>query len=326
MNPTEPSQFVSFSDKQKHRQSIALVTMTKNGIEKLKRLFPSVVGFVDRAVVLDTGSTDGTIDWLKEQKFFPVSLHQFPFINFEVNRNLLMKSAQGAADWLLLLDDDMGLTFEKTPDEIRASLNLGFGAYLLMHDHSTIIYWVGRLVRGDRLWRYRGVTHEYLEGSGAGNPRLEGVKVWHNYNHGPEKFTRDLQLLTADIARDPNDVRTIFYIANTLRDMGQTEAAIRFYRMRSQMGGWEEEVYYSLYEAARLAKNPEWMKKAAAFRSSRAEAPAWLSLYYQFVEKDSAQSKCWENVRAEIPLSKDVLFVNLLAYGPNFSDKLASIL
>jgi glycosyltransferase involved in cell wall biosynthesis len=296
--------------------SIALVTMTRNGLTKLPRLFESVRGFADKALVLDTGSTDGTQNWLWEQSILPVEMITAPFVNFETSRNHLNELAQGKADWLLLLDDDMALTFPDLPGTgvVKASLDLNVPAYMLEHA-GNLGYWITRLVRGDRFWRYKGVTHEYLVGGGATNPKLKGVEVEHYYNHGSEKFTRDLQLLTADIARDPNDERTIFYVANTLRDIGQTRAAIRFYKMRVWMGGWDEEVYVSMYEAARLAEDPTMMTQAYNFRPSRAEPAAWLSRYWD-KNGDADMAHSWERVRVKIPMPSDVLFVIKAAYGP----------
>lgn len=295
------------------RAPIALVTMTKNGRQRLPRLFESVLGFADKAIVLDTGSTDEMLDWLNEQKFLPVEIWQKHFIDFSTSRNQLFEFAKGKADWLLLLDDDMFLNFLIPRDEIKQSLNVNKRAYMLKIV-TRLHYWTTRIVRGDLDWKYVGVTHEYLEGGGPNNPRLEGVEIEHWFNHGLEKFERDLRLLSADIARDPEDVRTIFYLANTLRDMGKTASAIRFYCMRANMGGWDEEVYQSMYEAARLANDPAAMAKAFGARPTRAEPAAWLALYYK---KEGATEKAtyWESVRAQIPMSDDVLFVIPSAYG-----------
>ena len=297
--------------------TVALVTMTKNGVKRLPALFESVLGFVTRAVILDTGSTDGTQQWLREQKFLPVELHEYPFVNFEQTRNMLMAFAEGAADWLLLLDDDMTLKFDCCPQEVLRSLDRKNDAYLMTH-LDVQRYLVTRLVKGHKHWEYKGVTHEYLVGGGTWLPHLEGVGIVHNFNHSPEKFARDLRLLTADLARDPDDVRTVFYIANTLRDLEKPAAAIRFFCMRANMGGWDEEVFMSMYEAARLAEDPMAMVKAADNRPSRAEPAAWLALYYADKTKGSDAEKAayWERRRAGIPFpEKDVLFVNTVAYG-----------
>ena len=299
--------------------TIALHTMVKNGRDKLPALFESVVGFCDKAIILDTGSTDGTQTWLtKKQDLLPVELLRSNFANFGESRTIGMNFAKGKADWLLLLDDDMrlirqqGVPFEKT----KAGLNPEVGCYMLKHE-APVAYWVTRLVRGDRDWEYKGVTHEYLDRSHAA-PKLEGIAIDHQYNHGPEKFERDLKLLSADIARDPYDARTIFYLAQTLRDMRHTLPAIWYYELRARMGGWVEEVYYSMYEAARLAEDPVAMEKAFRFRPSRAEAPQWLAWHFTRLGTDAhatAYAKHWEEVRKTIPMTQDILFVNQAAYG-----------
>ena len=258
--------------------TIALHTMVKNGRNKLPALFESVRGFCDKAIILDTGSTDGTQTWLtKEQDLLPVELLSVPFENFGVTRTIGMKLAQDKADWLLLLDDDMRLIFTDPKETTRGWLDKSKACYMIKHE-APVAYWVTRLVRGGMDWEYKGVTHEYLDRSWEAE-RLPGVVIDHQYKHGPEKFERDLRLLSADIARDPYDARTIFYLAQTLRDMRHTIPAIHYYELRARMGGWVEEVYYSMYEAARLAEDPIAMRKAYEFRPSRAEAPHWLAYY-----------------------------------------------
>ena len=292
--------------------TIALHTMVKNGRNKLPALFESVRGFCDKALILDTGSTDGTQSWLIEQEILPCDYISVPFENFGKTRTRGMKFAKGKADWLLLLDDDMRLNFHNNRDEIKHSLQSEVGCYMLKHE-GDVAYWVSRLVRGDVDWEYKGVTHEYLDRSHAA-PRLEGLVIDHQYNHGPEKFERDLKLLSADIARDPYDARTIFYLAQTLRDMRHTLPAIRYYELRARMGGWAEEVFYSMYEAARLAEDPTAMLKAHEYRPSRAEAAQWLAWWYK-KNGDTCTARDWENIRKSIPPTQDILFVNQKAYG-----------
>jgi glycosyltransferase involved in cell wall biosynthesis len=289
--------------------------MVKNGREKLPALLKSVTGFCDKAIILDTGSTDGTQKWLIEQDILPAEYASWPFDDFGTSRTKGMEYAKGKADWLLLLDDDMRLVFNKPKEEIKSSLDPAAGCYMIKHE-APVSYWITRLVRGDQDWEYKGVTHEYLDRSYTAL-RLDGLVIDHQYNHGPEKFERDLRLLSADIARDPYDARTIFYLAQTLRDMRHTLPAIRYYELRARMGGWEEEVYYSMYEAARLAEDPAAMTLAYNYRPSRAEAPQWLAWYYG--KKEGANWKItadyWEGIRKSTPMTKDILFVNQAAYG-----------
>jgi glycosyltransferase involved in cell wall biosynthesis len=291
--------------------TIALHVMVKNGKDKLPALFESVKGFCDSVVVLDTGSTDGTLGWLETQKILPCQYITVEFIDFGRTRTLGMKYAKGMADWLLLLDDDMRLVFTQPKEDVKNRLTGGIEYFSLKHTGGSV-YWVTRLVRGDRDWQYKGVTHEYLDGSIA-PVKLEGVEIDHQYNHGPEKFERDLRLLSADIARDPYDSRTIFYLAQTLRDMRHTIPAIHYYELRARMGGWAEEVFYSCYEAARLAEDPKAMQKAFMYRPSRAEAPYWLAKYYKS-RGEPELAAYWERIRKAIPMTPDILFVHTEAY------------
>jgi hypothetical protein len=81
------------------------------------------------------------------------------------------------------------------------------------------------------------------------------------------------------------------------------------------MGGWVEEVFFSMYEAARLAGDPKAMEQAYAYRPSRAEPAWWLREYYRINNQPELSEK-WEKIRASIPLSKDILFVFQQCYGP----------
>lgn len=293
--------------------NIALHTMVKNGREKLPALFQSVKDFCDVAYIMDTGSDDGTQEWLRVQTLLPCEILQEPFENFEVSRTLGIEWAQTfKPDWLLLLDDDMRLKFTTPPNEIKDYLTDEHDTYLLRVEQA-MTYWNTRIVRASRDWKYVGVTHEYLAGSEAAK-KLKGVTVIHEFNHGPDKFTRDALLLATDIARDPDNPRTIFYLAQTFRDQGRTLAAIRYYELRVRMGGWAEEVFFSMYEAARLASDPKAMERAHAFRPSRAETAWWLREYYR-VNNQPETSQKWEAVRATTPMTKDILFVHTLAYG-----------
>ncbi len=49
------------------------------------------------------------------------------------------------------------------------------------------------------------------------------------------------------------DSRSVFYRAQTLRFLGRTDEAIGAYRERVELGGWDEELWYSQYQAAVLA-------------------------------------------------------------------------
>lgn len=311
------------------KTSIALVTMTKNGIARIPTLLKSVSGLVDAAFFMDTGEDGATADWLESYDAgFPIATLRTPFVDFGTNRTKMIRWAREVAlrcadqTWFLLLDDDHelvpDLSLKQHPfDHLRLKLSdKKFLADMLMLQHieGDMSYWITRLIRAELDWEYRGVTHEYLWPHRLID-RAQDITIKHHFAAGAGKFPRDLAMLSKDIARDPNDARTIFYLAQTLRDMGEPLAAARYYVMRVQMKGWEEEIYISMYEAARLTNNPQLMEKAFNFRPSRAEPADWLAHYYKTQANDKLAQQ-WEAMRLAIPMTKDVLFVNTKAYGP----------
>jgi hypothetical protein len=56
---------------------------------------------------------------------------------------------------------------------------------------------------------------------------------------------KDLPLLQREHERNPGDTRTVFYLAQTLELVGDSEAALAMYRKRIDMGGWQQEVFES---------------------------------------------------------------------------------
>jgi tetratricopeptide (TPR) repeat protein len=87
------------------------------------------------------------------------------------------------------------------------------------------------------------------------------------------KFQRDIQLLRADIAKDPGDGRAHFYLANSYRDTRQWAPAIDHYHTRIQLGGWYEEVWYSYYALGKCYREADEPEKAVA---------AWLGGYQHY--------------------------------------------
>src|SRR5438270_10482949 len=111
-------------------------------------------------------------------------------------------------------------------------------SYMLRHA-GAMEYGVRRLVQGDVRWRYEGVTHEYLATDQDDETcNLDALVIEHFADGGSraDKFTRDARLLREDLDRNPDNPRTVFYLAQTMRDLDDAEEAIKLYRRRAEMG------------------------------------------------------------------------------------------
>lgn len=96
---------------------ISATVLTKNSEETLASCLKALEGF-DEVILLDTGSTDLTLDIART---FPnVKVHEAPFQGFGPLHNLAAEKA--SHDWILSLDSDEVLTEELASEIEQASL------------------------------------------------------------------------------------------------------------------------------------------------------------------------------------------------------------
>ena len=284
----------------------------------IERCLGSVRSLIDYWVICDTGSTDGTQALVRAAlDGLPGELHERPWMNFGHNRSEALALARDKAEYLLLLDADMTITYN--PAELQ---DLSATSYMLRHaeepEHSA-----KRLIRGDHRWWCVGVTHEYLAtDTPDDSENLEGIVVHHHADGGTrnDRLERDRRLLLAELGHEPENTRTVFYLAQTLRDLDRLDEAIKLYRRRSRMGGWAEEVYYSLYQVGVLADRAGRHDEAVAAlfdawsdRPQRAEPLYELArIFRESDEYHAAHLVSERGIRIRIP--DDVLFVHKWVY------------
>jgi tetratricopeptide (TPR) repeat protein len=73
------------------------------------------------------------------------------------------------------------------------------------------------------------------------------------YGSGACRRRAAIAVRSDELRREPDNARTVFYLAQTLRDLGRGDEAIDLYRRRAAMGGWPEEAFYSLYQVGVLS-------------------------------------------------------------------------
>jgi tetratricopeptide (TPR) repeat protein len=248
----------------------------------LERCIASVRGLIDSWSICDTGSTDGTPELARKLLGdVPGEVHFRPWVDFGHNRSEAVRLAGRRSRYLLLLDADMTVTY----DPARMA-ELEAASYLLRYD-GDLEYWQKLLVRSDLDWRYVGSTHEYIMCPDTDEERRLDSMVVHHHEDGTSrarKLPRDLELLSHDLRRDPRDVRTLFYLAQTLRDLGRTKTAIELYERRAELGGWNEEVFYALYQAGVLrAAQGDWQGGLATLLRAWEQRPTRTESLYAAV-------------------------------------------
>ena len=254
---------------------ICLNMIVKNESKIIERCLKSVYHLIDTWCIVDTGSTDGTQDIIKEfLKDKPGELIERPWVNFGHNRNEALGLARQWGEWILLTDADMILVDDGFD---KSSLNTNIDAYDVVQDNHGIRYDNFRLLNTKKEWQCIGVTHEYYSPTEELKTRGKISQLWFNdISDGgskSDKFERDIKLLTQGLIDEPKNHRYMFYLAQSYRDTGVYASAYEWYIKCSESTHWDEEKFFSLYMAAyslnRMGKPLEEI--------SAAYMKAWLS-------------------------------------------------
>lgn len=301
------------------RPRICLNLIVKDESHIIHELFASVAPYIDYWVIVDTGSTDGTQDVIHRETAaldIPGELHERPWQDFGRNRSEALQLAQGHCDYIWVMDADDILVGEPQFRDLTAD------AYLMLIDDG-VLYWRRQLFRDGVRWRYQGVLHELAvcddpitEERLAGDFRVLSRRIGGR-NLDPQKYQRDAEILLAEVERNPDDARSVFYLAQSYYCFGDWANARKWDERRAAMGGWDEEVYYSSFRAAeaRAANNDPWPEvqddylRAWNMRPSRAEALYALARHHRLAGR-YALGHLFAEKAARLPLPDDVLFVN----------------
>jgi len=240
--------------------TLCLNMIVKNESRIITRLFDTVLPIIDSYCICDTGSTDNTIELIEDyfrEKGKPGKIIQEPFKNFCHNRNFSLQSCIGLSDYVLLLDADMTLEINNFDKNI---LNTAESFYILQGNDS-FYYQNLRIIKNNGLYKYVGVTHEYIDTPQSNTTIHLSKKDIFIRDIGDggsksDKFERDIRLLLNGIKDEPhNAVRYYFYLANSYHDAGKYEEAIPAYKKRIEFGGWQQEVWYSYYRIGKCYLN-----------------------------------------------------------------------
>jgi glycosyltransferase involved in cell wall biosynthesis len=246
-----------------HGQKICLSMIVKNEASVITRCLAAILPLIDFWVIVDTGSTDGTQDLIKDfMSSIPGHLYERPWKDFAHNRTEALELARPHGDYSLIIDADDTI-------EIDAGFvlpKLDADAYELAIERPLLHCYRKQILRSDKPWRYRGVLHEMLTCDGAGAAtRLEGVRIRCGHDgvrsRDPKVHRADIAVLERALETEQEPFlrsRYTFYLAQSYRDCGEEGKALETYLKRAELGEDVEEIFVSLYNAAKLTEDMQW--------------------------------------------------------------------
>ncbi len=268
---------------------LILTQIMKNESHVANRMLDSIKGFVDGICIIDTGSTDDSINIVKkwgEDNGIETYVFERPFDNFEASRNFSIEKARET--FLGRNDGNKYYAFWIDFDE-QMVLQPGFNKQNIDKDFYMFNVFIGKmkytrneLFLLEKPFRWYGVVHEFLvcDEQNITSGLMEGLHVsvsmdgssWQGKTS--EKYLEHSHVLEKYISGNRQDPRWIFYTAQSYHDSAsipdnreeneeRLRRSFKYYKERaSRPDGYAEEIFYSNYRMGTIMNSMEetWSK------------------------------------------------------------------
>ncbi len=251
--------------------SLSLCMIVKNEERWLEETLASVKPFVDEVIIVDTGSTDNSLEIAKG---FDAKLVQVPWEHdFAKAKNVALENA--TKDWILVLDADERILpedFEKLLKLIETTqadafklelrnyvkeaapgciacppsgITLNSPAYRPIH--------LARLFRNNKAFRYAYRVHEMIEPSieAAKGKILDAAIPVHHYGilfatNLKHKMRYYAWLVFKELEEHPNNVRALFLAGQFVQERGELVRALEYFTKASKIDPKYKNVWFSI--------------------------------------------------------------------------------
>jgi glycosyltransferase involved in cell wall biosynthesis/Flp pilus assembly protein TadD len=223
------------------RPFVSLSMIVKNEEADLARCLDSVKGLVDEIVIVDTGSTDRTIEIARS---YGATVHHFDWVDdFSAARNFALDHVTG--EWVLHLDGDEVVVPSVDADAIRAELadNPAEVCFLRVpvrnpqpHGLGYDVYGARRLFRNRPDMRWRRPIHEAIHCVNGDRPEMDAscgsMVVDHDgyvdqqVRKARGKQTRNMRILKQWMSHT-NEPVDYYYLAQEHSVVGQHPTALK---------------------------------------------------------------------------------------------------
>ncbi|MEG0857021.1 MAG: glycosyltransferase [Terrisporobacter sp.] len=221
------------------KNTISLCMIVKDEEKNIGRCLKSVVNIVDEIIVVDTGSTDRTIEIAKE---YGAKIYHHPWNNdFSDARNASLEKA--TKDWILFLDADEEMLEdegEKLKNAVSFNPNLDALHFRLVNIISNMDIGdaiVLRAFRNKPEYRFEGKMHEQVIGcieKNGGKTGASDIQIRH-YGYDPQyadinqKQKRNIDLLNS-YPESKRDGYFYYSLGNEYARINENDKALDYYQ------------------------------------------------------------------------------------------------
>ena len=330
------------------KPTLAFATMCKNEEHILIDVLKSVINYVDYIAVVDTGSTDSTVEKVKEflsKSDIDWDVHEVEWQGFDVTKTIMMSLVYGKTDYVLTFDADDILHGDFSFEE----KDTGFDLYFMTMQRGAFSF-KATVIYDNRLrWKFCGVAHttikcldkDYVTYGDLCDRGYVSCEELGSRKLDSEKYLKDAEKLKKQfwdtLLNDPDglNIRSVFYTAQSYMDYGMLEESIKWYKLYTKLNNtWTEELFEAQMRIAecKMRLNYDFedvyneMSQAIQIFEDRAEPHYKLGLYCNQISKHELAYKHLKIAKSfdiDITNKKYILFVNYKCYGKFINDELS---
>ncbi|TGY44197.1 glycosyltransferase [Clostridium sartagoforme] len=254
-----------------NKTTLSLCMIVKNEEKYIAKSIDSVKDIVNEIVIVDTGSTDSTLDILKN---YNVKLYNYKWENdFASARNFAINKIK--SDWILFLDADEILD-EASKDNLINYVNTTKldGCHFIVYNYRSenqndfTIHYAFRLFRNNKGYYYKGKIHEQIFNDKYRNitSRFSNEEIiLHHYGYSVEvlekkdKRSRNIPILLEALKENPKDSFNLFNLGNEYLAQNDVNTALNHYEL--SYSNLDLTKHYSVHLLYRMAVCYQYIKK-----------------------------------------------------------------
>ena len=286
------------------KYSVCVYAICKNEEQFVSRWMDSMQE-ADQVIVLDTGSTDGTVGRLRERGA-KVWRKQITPWRFDTARNCSLELVPEDVDICVCtdLDEEFRPGWRQALEEVWGE-GVSQASYRYTWNFQPdgregYVFWIEKIhQRHGFVWTHP--VHEVLTWQGDGK---QGKKVWaegvHLEHHADPKKSRGqyLPLLELSVEEDPADDRNLHYLGREYLFYGRWDDSIRTLKRHLELPSatWRDERAASMRYIARSYWNKNQTGEGKCwYLKAMAEAPHLREPYLEYAQRLYEQEN-WEGV------------------------------
>lgn len=219
---------ISFSELKgpSSRPLLSLVMIVKDEASNIRAVLEVVKPFIDRWTILDTGSTDGTQDMIREVLGqVPGRLVEEPFVDFATSRNRVLElEAEGeppAVFSLMLSADEYLVEGAALREYLEAQRDTEADCHFIRLQLDDSLFYTPRVFRTGSMWKYVGVVHEVPvhPDSDAPTGKVPQTMIQHLVSDEERRLSsiwdKHIPLLEARLEDAPEDTHALMFLGQS---------------------------------------------------------------------------------------------------------------